>query len=114
MPLPPEFTRKGHPKRGGRKKGSLNRRTLQKREVLELLAQGSDDGVLPREERLKAYLKSKDKRLAFDTDKMLIEHEWGRPKESIEFRDKTGGDSAMARVLELLLAVRERAKGKNS
>lgn len=107
MPLPPEFTRKGHKKRGGRKKGSLNHRTLQKREVLELLAQGGE-GLPPREERLKSYLKSKDKSLAFRTDEMLIEHEWGRPKESIEIRDKTGGASAVARVLELLAAVRGR------
>lgn len=79
---------KGNP---GRPKGIVDRRTWAKRQVLTYLAEGDADptakGALkPRADRLKELLTCNEKSIRFQTEKLVAEHDWGRPKETIELQ----------------------------
>ena len=87
----------------GRPKGIIDRRTWAKREVLEFLAKG-DEGLLPRAERLKILLKSPDHSIRVQTEKFIVEHDWGRPKETIDLQG--GLASAFARAAAEMAAER--------
>jgi len=88
--LDEEFIRRGHPKRGGRVKGTKNTKTvirevlLGKSETLELLAKGSAElGLRPRHERVSDLLKTGSGQVKAIMEKFLFEQEHGKAKETV-------------------------------
>lgn len=93
---------KGNP---GRPPGIIDRRSWAKREVLDYLAKG-DEELLPREERLKQLLNSPEHSIRFQTEKLIAEHDWGRPKETVEL-------SGQVSVGELIAEAARRARARH-
>lgn len=110
-PLRPEFTAKGHPKRGGRKKGTRNKRTivqavlLGKGETLELLAKGDGKKLKPRQDRIADLLTCGNRQVQATMERALLDHDWGKAKETIEL----GGSVELSQIV---VAARDRAKSR--
>jgi hypothetical protein len=79
---------KGRAKTGGKKKGTLNKRTivqnvlLGKEETLEKLARGFD-GLKSRDVRIKDLLRCRDRKVVALMERTLMEYDWGKPEQPI-------------------------------
>lgn len=104
------------PGEGGRPKGRKNDRTivreyigLGKAATLDLFENGSAElGLPPRHERLAKLLQRAPAPVAAGLERDLLQHGWGRPKETVELMGKLDVGSA---IVEAFRRVRRERDG---
>jgi hypothetical protein len=105
--------REGNP---GKPKGALAKRTIQQREILELLdggfdAKGGRRGLAPFIERVTVLLNSEDESIRLETEKFLKGFQWSRPKLTLEVE---GSIDVQALVFAAFARAREIGNGNGA